>query len=313
MIKRPFGQRGLLVSEIGFGCASYWGKKIMDERTALAMVHEAVDRGVNFFDTGSSYCGGHAELRLGRALATLSRRQDLVVASKAGTRIGGHGKLYKDFSSVWIEDSLKTSLKNLGLESLPILHLHGPQIADLTDDLLTSLDKLRQKGMVQALSVNSFDMPVVQHVAKLSLFDGAMIDYHILRPERRALVKMLADQSMGVFAGMALAGHLYSSRLFRPKRPQDVWYLLRALKNHRALLRRGHKMRWIEKRKDLSGAQVALNWVLQDSRVSSAVFGSTRLTHLREALDREAHALPDELLFEIERVQQRFSPIEALF
>ncbi len=311
MQKRPLGQSGLFVSAIGFGCASYWGKKIMDDRAAIAMVHEAAARGVTFFDTGSSYSGGNAEPRLGRALAAMTAPQDLIVASKAGTRLGKGGRLYKDFSPDWIEESTGASLKNLGLSTLPVLHLHGPQIADLTDALLTRLEKLRQKGMVRALSVNSFDAPVVRHVATLPTFDCAMIDYHILRPERRDLVDVLAQNNKGVFAGMALAGHLYSTRFFHPKGLQDIWYILRALKNHRPLLLRGRKMQFIDKRKDLSGGQIALGWGLQNPHVSCAVFGSTRLSNMLDALQAAEKPLPSALAQEIDAIQQSFTPLEA--
>ena len=49
---RPLGITGLSVSELGFGCASWWGKAAFDEETALALVNEAMDLGVTLFDTG---------------------------------------------------------------------------------------------------------------------------------------------------------------------------------------------------------------------------------------------------------------------
>jgi aryl-alcohol dehydrogenase-like predicted oxidoreductase len=58
MLYRPLGLTGLSVSEIGFGCASWWGKPAFEERQALALVQEALALGITLFDTGASYSGG---------------------------------------------------------------------------------------------------------------------------------------------------------------------------------------------------------------------------------------------------------------
>ena len=66
MRMRPFGRTGALVSELGFGCASFWGRSMFPEANAIALVHQALELGISFFDTGASYGGGVAETRLGR-------------------------------------------------------------------------------------------------------------------------------------------------------------------------------------------------------------------------------------------------------
>ena len=89
---RALGRTGLQISEIGLGCASFWGMKRFDETTAVRLVHAAIDRGVTFFDTGPAYSGGNAEPRLGRALASHGKRKDLVIATKAGSRADQRGR-----------------------------------------------------------------------------------------------------------------------------------------------------------------------------------------------------------------------------
>ncbi|HEX2814885.1 MAG TPA: aldo/keto reductase, partial [Phenylobacterium sp.] len=68
MLYRPLGRTGLSISEIGFGAASWWGKRQFNEIRAARLVDAAIAGGVTFFDTGSSYSGGNAEPRLGRVL-----------------------------------------------------------------------------------------------------------------------------------------------------------------------------------------------------------------------------------------------------
>src|SRR3954470_7222297 len=110
MLYRSLGNTGLRVSEIGFGCASYWGKKVCDEAAAIRLVHAAVDQGVTFFDTGASYSGGNAEPRLGKALSALPNRHDLVIATKAGSYTDDRGKWREDFSAAGVRRTVEASL-----------------------------------------------------------------------------------------------------------------------------------------------------------------------------------------------------------
>ena len=111
MNKRVLGSTNIQISEIGLGCASYWGKKFFSEKQAIKIVHTALDKGVNFLDTGHSYSDGNAEHRLGKALIDITNKNDLCISSKAGTRIHSNGNLYKDFSAKWIEESCHLSIK----------------------------------------------------------------------------------------------------------------------------------------------------------------------------------------------------------
>lgn len=303
---RTLGRTNLKVSEIGLGCASFWGKKAFDEKTAIRLVHEAVSGGVTFFDTGSSYSGGNAEPRLGRALKEIPSRNDLVIATKAGSRLGRFGKPYKDFRPAWIAQSVEQSLVRLGLDAIPILHLHGPEIEDLDDALIGTLETLRAQGKVKHFSVNSFDPKLIAHVGTLPLFGAVMIDYNILRHEREDLIRSLAEKKLGIFAGMALASRAYSASLFKPRRLADIWYLLRALKNHRDDLWRGRAFRFIEKDAAMTAAQIALAFVLANPDVSCAVLGTTRAKNLREAIAVSGMELGAERMAALRQAQKAF-------
>src|SRR3954462_14278253 len=144
MLYRSLGKTGLRVSEIGFGCASYWGMKVFDEATAIQLVHAAIDHGVTFFDTGASYSGGNAEPRLRKALSGFQNRHDLVIATRVGSYTDGRGRWREDFSPSGVRRTIEASLVRLGLDAVPLLHLHGPEIANLTDDLLDTLIRLKE-------------------------------------------------------------------------------------------------------------------------------------------------------------------------
>lgn len=301
MRQRPLGKTGFSVSEIGLGCASWWGQKAFDEAAAVRLIHAALDRGVTFFDTGASYSGGEAEPRLGRALKGRDL-EGVVIATKAGTRFDGR-RVVRDIAPASVVASAERSLRNLGLEALPLLQLHGPAIEDLQGELLEALAGLKRRGLVRALGVNSFDPAVIAHVAAMSEFDVVMVDYNVLRPERAALIAQAAEQGKGVLAGMALAMGHTGGRVWKLRAPRDVWYALRAFKNHRADIGHGARFGFLNQLREMSGPQAALAYVLANPRVSCAVIGTTRMAHLLENLDASGRVLPDEVMARIAKAQ----------
>jgi aryl-alcohol dehydrogenase-like predicted oxidoreductase len=302
MLSRPLGRTGLTVSELGFGCASWWGKPSFDERTALALVHEAIDGGVTLFDTGASYSAGQAEPRLGRALKGRDA-SGLIVATKAGTYHAGGGRIARDMSPAAIVASAERSLRNLGLETLGLLQLHGPSVAELDESMLAALSDLKARGLVRAVGLNSFDPTVIERAIAIPAIDVVMVDYNVLRPEREPLMARAAAAGKGVLAGMPLAMGHTRPLLARLKGPQDLWYAARAVAKHRDELAQGRRFRFLHRLPDMTGSQAALAYVLANPNVSAAVFGATRLAHLRENLAVSGRPLPADVMAQVRAAQ----------
>jgi aryl-alcohol dehydrogenase-like predicted oxidoreductase len=303
---RSLGNTGLRVSEIGFGAASYWGKKVFDEASAIRLVHAAIDQGVTLFDTGASYSDGNAEPRLSKALSGLQNKHDLVIATKAGSYTDQRGQWREDFSPAGVLRTVEASLVRLRLDAIPLLHLHGPEIANINDDLLDTLSRLREQGKVLHLGVNSFKMSVIEHSMTFPLFGTMMIDYNILRPEREPIITELAARKIGILAGMALAGGLYSRERFRVRRIQDVWYIARAWKNHRSDLKRARNFRFLD-REAGAAVEIALAWVLRKPEIGCALLGTTRMDHLLANLQASSETLGLDVLEKIRRAQSNFA------
>jgi aryl-alcohol dehydrogenase-like predicted oxidoreductase len=294
MLYRRLGRTSFSVSEIGFGAASWWGKPQFSESSARRLVDLALAGGVTFFDTGASYSGGQAEPRLGRALRGKDTSR-LVVATKAGTFAAG-GKVGRDFSPAAIVASAERSLRNLGLETLPLLQLHGPAADELTDELRAALASLKARGLVQALGVNSFDPAVIEHAVGLPDFDAVMVDYNVLRPEREPLIARAAAAGKGVLAGMALAMGHTGWQVARLRAPRDVWYAARGLIRHRREVGQGARFGFLGRLPQMTGAQAALAYVLANPDVACAVVGTTRPGHLAENLAASGMGLPPEVM-----------------
>ncbi len=300
---RALGCTGLTVSEIGFGCASWWGQKAFPERDAFALVEAAVEGGVTFLDTGAAYSGGNAEPRLGRALKGVDASR-LVIATKAGTRFED-GRIRRDMRPAAIREGLLRSLERLGLDQVGLLQLHGPGAGELDAAMMETLGDLKAQGLARAVGVNSFDPAVIAHAIGLSGIDVVMVDYNVLRPERTELIARAAAAGKGVLAGMPLAMGHTGGQVLKLRGPRDVWYALRALKNHRREVRAGVRFGFLHRRGDLTGAQAALAWVLGDANVACAVTGTTRLAHLKDNLSASGLILPPDLAAAIAEAQGR--------
>jgi len=148
MNKRPLGKTGLQVSEVGFGAWQLcnddsWGG--MDEKTAHRLVHEALDGGINLFDTAPNYADMKSERVLGDALQ--GKRDKVVLVSKFGHTPEGP----KEFTVDWFWKSLEGSLQRLRTDYLDVFLLHNPpgEMYAGADPLWDALEKARVQGKIR--------------------------------------------------------------------------------------------------------------------------------------------------------------------
>lgn len=295
---RKLGSTGLNVSEISIGCSGYWGNTRFPEMEAHKVIREAFDQGVNFFDTGHNYCNFNAEPRLGRIVKEILSSNDrsrLVISSKAGTIVPASSvvpvsrRKQKDFSPDSIERSCRKSIENLQCGYLDIFYLHGITESEISDDLVSKLHQMKLSGMFRYLGINTHTQSDMQYAAKHpEIFDVALIDYNVLQLDRDPTVDMLHRSGIGVVAGTVLAqGHLINGKIGTLRSSADIWYLARALlkSDGRRLARVSGKMRkTLSSINEMSAAQAAFAYILENRSVASCVFGTTNIANLREVL-----------------------------
>ena len=148
MKKRPLGSTGLETSEIGYGAWQLcnddsWGG--MDDKTALRLIDEAIDGGINLFDTAPNYADTKSEQILGKALQ--GRRDDVVLVSKFGHTPEGP----KLFTVDWFWESLDASLSRLRTDHLDVLLLHNPpsEMYAGTDPLWSAMEEAKAQGKIR--------------------------------------------------------------------------------------------------------------------------------------------------------------------
>jgi len=118
----------------------------------VALLRQAADLGINFFDTADVYGNGRGETILAEALG--SRRDEIVVATKFGYQFGGersgHQELPQNFSPEWVRAALEASLKRLETDRVDLYQLHNPRLTAIQrDDLFAAVEELREQGKVR--------------------------------------------------------------------------------------------------------------------------------------------------------------------
>ena len=192
---RQLGATGIRVSEIGFGAWGIGGNAKgavaygpADEDESRKALLQAVELGVNFFDTSDFYGFGHSEEVLGRALRPV--RSKVAIATKVGF-LNAAGD--QDFSASHIERSLEASLRRLQTDYVDLYLLHSPPLGLLKSDggIVSTLERLKAAGRIRAFGL-SLRAPDDGPVAVRELgFDCLQVNFNLL--DQRALDNGLFD------------------------------------------------------------------------------------------------------------------------
>ena len=280
---RPLGKTGLQVSEIGFGAWGIGGRTVAetsygdtDDRTSLAALDRALERGVTFFDTSAAYGNGHSEELIGRAVR--GRRSRAVIATKAGYETWDQAP---DFSPSAIVASTERSLARLGTDYLDLLQLHNPPLDAVTSPAvrealmgLVKSGKIRAwgvsaKGPDEALkALKACDIAVIQ--ANFNMMDVRVLSSGLLAEVERLGVGFIARTPL-CFG--FLSGTIGHDSVFPPG-------------DHRARWPRAQLANWVDGAADLmaaistspgeAAAQSALRFCLSFPAVSTTIPGIMR-------------------------------------
>lgn len=202
------GSSELYVSEIGLGCMSLG----TDEGQAVKLIHEALDRGVNFLDTADLYDKGRNEELVG--IAVQGRREDVIIATKVGNRrVPGKDGLVWDPSKDYIKSAVKDSLRRLGTDYIDLYQLHGGTLDDPIDETIEAFEELKREGWIRYYGISSIRPNVIREYVAKSNIVSVMSQYSILdrRPEEEVL-DLLAENGISAIARGPVARGILSDR-----------------------------------------------------------------------------------------------------
>ena len=294
---RQLADTGVFVSELCLGAMTFGGVGQMwemigglDQPAVDALVHRAVDAGINFIDTADVYATGESEVMLGKALG--NRRHDIVLATKVRGRMGKNPNQV-GLSRLHIMNAVEASLKRLGTDYIDLYQIHRWDTLTAVDDTLRALDDLVRAGKVRYIACSN--LPAWYLMKTLAVSRDLKIDrfrcvqsYYSLagRDLERETIPLLKDQGLGLLVWSPLAGGLLSGKFTREATDQSA----RRAKfdfppvDREKLFAIVDVLIQIAKTHGSTVAQVALAWVLSNPAVTSVIIGAKKMTQLDDNL-----------------------------
>ena len=292
------GQTGLTVSRICLGCMTYgvpdrgthpW---TLDETASRPLIRQAVELGINFFDTANAYSDGTSEEIVGRALRDFAKRDEIVVATKvhfASRRAPNVGGL----SRKAILYEIDASLSRLELDYVDLYQIHRWDPHTPIEETMEALHEVVKAGKARYIGASSmfaWQFAKAQHVAQQhgwTRFVSMQPELNLLyREEEREMLPLCRDQGVGVIPWSPLA----RGRLARPWGEQtariasDVFGATLFAHTEETDRRVAETLASVAARRGTSHAQVALAWLLQKPGITAPIIGASKPAHLDDAV-----------------------------
>jgi 1-deoxyxylulose-5-phosphate synthase len=305
------GGTGLRVSRVCLGMMSFGKhesrKWALDESAAEPIVRRAVEGGITFFDTADVYNGGESEIVTGRLLRELfGMREEYVVATKVHGRTmpGENGR---GLSRKHVLASIDASLSRLGLDYIDLYQIHRWDNLTPIEETMEALHDVVKAGKARyigASSMYAWQFAKAQSIAP-TRFVSMQNHYNLIyREEEREMIPQCIDQGVGVLPWSPLArGLLAGSRTAAGERlttrantDQFLDSLYRPDLDFAVIDRAAE----VAAQRGVTGAKVALAWLLHKPGVTAPIVGATKLEHLEDALAAETLSLGDDEIAQLE-------------
>lgn len=292
-----------LVSEIGLGAWQLGinsGWKSLSEQEATNLVHEAIDLGVNFFDTAPNYGHGTGEQRLGKALKGIDRSK-IVINTKFGHTDSGR----TNYNSNYIRESLDGSLKRMNLDYVDSLIIHNPPFEYLDgnkNDHYEILEKLKSEGKIKAYgaSLDSYkEMKLFMDTTQCEVIEAF---FNILHQDAANAFDLAKEKNVGIIVKIPLDSGWLSGKY----NEESVFNDIRSRWSRNDIKTRARLLNTIKNNidKDMNLAQTAISFCLAYDAVSTVIPGNTSIAQLKSNLESTKKPISKELVETFETFYQ---------
>jgi aryl-alcohol dehydrogenase-like predicted oxidoreductase len=310
------GKTGLKVSRICLGCMTYGSPSTgapkagrhpwtLNEEESQPFLRQALDLGINFFDTANVYSSGDSEKVLGRFLKANTRREAVVIATKVHSVMrdepNGQG-----LSRKAILYELDQSLSRLGTDYVDLYQIHRWDYETPIEETLEALHDVVKAGKVRyigASSMYAWQFTKALYLADLhgwTRFVSMQNHYNLLyREEEREMIGLCQSEGIGVIPWSPLA----RGRLTRPWQSEhtkrfetDQFGRTMYSKTEEADRKVVDRLGQIAEQRGVPRAQLALAWLLGKPVLTAPIVGATKPNHLADAVAAlDVHLTPEEV------------------
>ncbi|HUD56335.1 MAG TPA: aldo/keto reductase [Terracidiphilus sp.] len=266
----------LTVNRLGYGAMRITGKGIWgppaDHATALATLRRAVELDVNFIDTADSYGPYVSEELIAEALFPYP--QGLVIATKGGWERVGPGQWTHNASPKHLEEAVAGSLKRLRLERIDVYQLHIPDPAVSFDASMETLARLQEQGKIRHIALSNVTLEHVERARKIVPIVSVQNRYSFADREWDFLLNHCEKNGIAFIPWAPLGQN---------RQAHDV-------------------LEKVAKQLDATQLQVAMAWLLQRSRATLPIPGTSSVAHLEENIQAAGLHLPEPVFRELSAV-----------
>lgn len=313
MNRRRFGSNGPELSELGFGSWAIggpwqygWGPvNDFESREAL---ETALDSDINWIDTAPAYGLGHAEKIVGEVIK--NRRTDVFLATKCGLVWDAYGKISNNLHPKSIRQEIETSLKRLQTDYIDLYQLHWPDKAHPVEKTWEELVRLKAAGKIRFLGVSNFDVALMERCQKIHPIDTLQPPYNLLRRTVESeLLPYCRQKQIGVLAYSPLESGLLSGKFDKTRLASDDWRQKGSSFREPQLSRAlnfVNSLRSIAAKYEKTVGQLAIQWVLSNQVVTSAIVGARTKAQVLENTGATGWEISRTHLDEIDILSQQF-------
>lgn len=300
------GNSELTVSRICMGCMGFGDASngqhswTVDEAQSREIIHRGLELGINFFDTAMGYQNGTSEEYLGRAIRSMARREDVVVATKFIPRSNseiGQGVSGQEH----IQNCLDASLKRLGMDYVDLYIYHMWDYQTPLHDIMEGLDRVVRAGKARYIGISNcfaWQLAKANALAEregFAKFVSVQGHYNLIfREEEREMAGLCREDGIAMTPYSALAGGRLSrhpgetTRRFQEDSYARFKYDATAAQDQIII----DRVAGIADRRSVSMTEVALAWLL--GKVTAPVVGATKLQHIEGAAKAVELALTED-------------------
>ncbi|RKQ96966.1 aryl-alcohol dehydrogenase-like predicted oxidoreductase [Kushneria sinocarnis] len=322
---RNLGRTGLRVSPLCLGTMTYgtpeWRDWVLDEQQSRPFIKQALEAGINFFDTADMYSDGASESVVGRALNDFARREEVVIATKVYNPTGNKTANERGLSKKHIRHAIDDSLSRLGTDYVDLYQTHRWDYDTPIEETMEALHEVVQSGKalyLGASSMHAWQFAKAQRIARENGWTPfstmqPMVNL-IYREEEREMIPQCIDQGVGVIPWSPLArGILAGSKPIgsegettRAKSDEQMRNWKLGLERDRPVL---EALQRVAEARGVSQAQIALAWLLQKPGITAPIVGASKSRHLDQALGALEVTLTAE---EVEALESPYVPHEVV-